>query len=574
MRVRSLAAPRHPAPYVLGAAGALWALFSYRLGSLRHDRFGTFGFDLAIHDQAIWLLAHAHDPFITIRGIDTFGHHFTPIYWLFAPIYWAGGGPHALLAIQVASQVLACVAIYLLTIDLLGRAYRWLGALFAGAFLLHPTSGWLVWEFFHPEVLALGPLLMAYRAARTQRWQAFLVWGLIAGACKEDALLVLAMIGLTAVLPESGQRRRGLAIIGVSAAAYVIATQVIVPWRTGGQAFYGEFYKPFGDSPISVSLHFITHPVDAWHVFTAPDRVAYYRAMLVPAGLALPLLGWRGFAIGLPVMFSNIATGPGYPYPRNYQLHYSAIVLGAVFLGLVEGAAQLQRWERRRGGPAARDWWARHWWALPAVVVILCSTLSYRHSSNGPGSVQYRQGSWPFRSHESTRALLLGTIDADAFSNVAARLDAIDQIPADAPVSALYNFDTHLAHRQEIYEWPNPWIPLNWGVEPGRGRQADPSSPQYLVLDRATTFGDTATRTDSQAQDLELFTYLTTHEFTIIFDQDGVVLAQRRRPAQCFTVSQALAARLGPAYRQMSGRPASGSGVRVCPTGLARSTSG
>lgn len=569
MRAGSLAARRHPAPYVVGAFGAIWALFSYRLGSLRHDRFGTFGFDLAIHDQAAWLLAHARDPFITIRGIDTFGHHVTPIYWLFAPMYWAGGGPHALLAVQVASQVLACAAIYLLTVDLLGSAYRWLGALFAAALLLHPTSGWLVWEFFHPEVLALGPLLMAYRAARTQRWQAFLVWGLIAGACKEDALLALVMIGLTAVLPEPGQRRRGLIIVAVSGAAYLIATQVIVPWRTGGQAFYGDFYQPFGDSPLSVSMHFLSNPTDALRLVTAHDRLTYFRAMLLPAGLLLPLLGWRGFAMGLPILFSNIATGPGYPYTRNYQLHYSAIVLGAVFLGLVEGTAQLQKWARQQGG--AID---RRWWLLPAVVVVLCSTLTYRHSSNGPGSVQYRQGAWPILPHESTGALLFGTIDVDAFGNVAERVEAIRQIPSGAPVSALYNFDTHLAHREDIYEWPNPWIPLNWGVKPGEGRQPDPTSPRYIVLDRETAFGNPATRSASQAQDLELFTHLTTHEFTIIFERNGVVLAQRRLPAQCFHASEALAGRMTPTYRRVSAAPGDGSGVRVCPSGTARSPSG
>lgn len=560
MRAGTLASRRHPAPYVLGGLAAAWALFSYRLGSLRHDRFGTFGFDLAIHDQAIWLLAHARDPFITIRGLDAFGHHFTPIYWLFAPIYWAGGGPHALLAIQVASQLLACAAIYLLSVDLLGPSCRWLGALFAGAFLLHPTSEWLVWEFFHPEVLALGPLLMAYRAARTQRWQAFVVWGLIAGACKEDALLALVMIGLVVVLTEPGQRRRGLVIIGVAAAAYVIATQVIVPWRTGGPPFYGDFYKPFGDSPLSVSLHFVSHPIDAWHVFTASDRLTYYRAMLLPAGLVLPLLGWRGFAVGLPVLFSNIATGPGYPYTRNYQLHYSAIVLGAVFLGLVEAAALLQKWARERPGPVVG-----RWWAAVAVGVLLCSTLSYRHSSNGPGSVQYRQGAWPLLPDEGTASLLAGTIDVDAYTNITARIAAINQIPPEAAVSAIYNADAHLAHRQDIYEWPNPWIPANWGVKPGQGRQPDPSAPRYLMLDRETAFGDPANRTDSQLQDLELFTYLTTHEFVIIFDRDGVVVAQRRRPAQCFTASEGLAARMSPTYRRVASSLGDGSGVRICP---------
>ena len=43
-------------------------------------------------------------------------------------------------------------------------------------YLLHPTSQWLVWEFFHPDAVSIGPLLFAYWAARSgagtgSRWR-------------------------------------------------------------------------------------------------------------------------------------------------------------------------------------------------------------------------------------------------------------------------------------------------------------------------------------------------------------------------------------------------------------------
>src|SRR4051812_39506613 len=60
---------------VLAFAVALWVIVFFRVASLRHDRYGTFGFDLGIYDQATWLLAFFHRPFITVRGLDVFGHH-------------------------------------------------------------------------------------------------------------------------------------------------------------------------------------------------------------------------------------------------------------------------------------------------------------------------------------------------------------------------------------------------------------------------------------------------------------------------------------------------------------------
>jgi hypothetical protein len=45
------------------------------LAWLTHARFGTFGFDLGIFDQGVWLLSRFQDPFVTIRGLPLFGDH-------------------------------------------------------------------------------------------------------------------------------------------------------------------------------------------------------------------------------------------------------------------------------------------------------------------------------------------------------------------------------------------------------------------------------------------------------------------------------------------------------------------
>ena len=563
MRALPLRPPRDPAPYLLASFSATWAFVGFRLGSLRHDRFSTYGFDLGIYDQAIWLLAHGRDPFITVRGIDTFGHHFTPIFWLFAPVSWLGGGPHALLALQIASQVLAALALYLLTVDLLGPALRWLGALFGAAFLLHPTSGWLVWEFFHPEVFALGPLLMAYRAARTQRWVAFLVWGLLAAACKEDLMLALAMIGLSVVLPQPKQRLRGLAIVAGWAVAYVLVSRLIITARAGGVPWWGTFYEPYGDSPTATVVHFLTHPGDVRDVLLDHERMAYFRAILVPAGLVLPILGWRGFAIGLPALFGNIATGPGFPYTRHFELHYSAVVVGAVLLGLVECAASIQRLSQRQSRPRVLRWPARRWPWILAAVVVACSITGYRQWGVGPGSKDYRRGPWPFLAEETTASVLLGRIDVDAYGNTSARTAALRLIPSDTPVSAHYLLDAHLTHREAVYEWPNPWINANWGFDRDGERQGDPTAVEYLVLDPDLTFGNPGAQSEGQVLEAELFRQLTAGEFEVIFERDGVALARRRRPAACFAASEALARGMAPTYRIVG--EAAGGRRRVCP---------
>ena len=98
---------RDPVRWVLGAMVAGWSVLFIVLGAIRQERFATFSFDLSIYDQAVWLLSRFHDPFVTVRGLEFFGHHVNPIVLLFVPFYWLGAGPLFLLSVQVVVQASA-----------------------------------------------------------------------------------------------------------------------------------------------------------------------------------------------------------------------------------------------------------------------------------------------------------------------------------------------------------------------------------------------------------------------------------------------------------------------------------
>src|ERR1041384_8823618 len=107
MNVQSLRdglARRDPVRWLLAVAVATWAVTFFVLAAMRHRHFGPCGFDLGIYDQGVWLLSHGKDPFVTIRGLEFFGHHMNVALLLLAPGYWLGGGPLFLLAVQVLAQ--------------------------------------------------------------------------------------------------------------------------------------------------------------------------------------------------------------------------------------------------------------------------------------------------------------------------------------------------------------------------------------------------------------------------------------------------------------------------------------
>ena len=146
---------------MLAALVTLWSAEFIRLPMLRYDKFGTFGFDLGIYDQGTWLLSRGKDPFVTIRGLELFGHHANIFLLLLVPFYWLGTGPIFLLVVQVLSQASGAIRdlpVHAATCcDRNGPASRP-----AAALLLNPTYQWLTWEFFHPDAVAIGPLLFAY----------------------------------------------------------------------------------------------------------------------------------------------------------------------------------------------------------------------------------------------------------------------------------------------------------------------------------------------------------------------------------------------------------------------------
>jgi uncharacterized membrane protein len=462
------------------AAAGVWSITLTRLAALRHDRFGTFGFDLGIYDQATWLLSRGRDPFITVRGLEAFGHHVNVILLLLAPFYRLGAGPHFLLLVQVAAQASGAFAVFLLARDRL--ADRWLAAALGAVYLLHPTSQWLVWEFFHPDAVSIGPLLFAYWASRERRWNWFAVAAVIALMCKEDVALVLVVIGL--LIARRGDRKIGFGVSVGSLAWYVVATRVVIPWQNGIGPFYDTFFGTLGTNPLQVAINVVRHPFSTWDLVHRRDRVEYLWRMLGPVAF-VPLLSPSTLAIALPMLAVNLLSS--FPYTRDAHFHYSALVVVGVVIATVEGVARIPTRAGRR--------------ALVGVILAasVATTIAWGPS---PIGVEYRRGWWPLQA------------DPRQAVNEA----AIRVVPADAAVSASYIYAPHLTHRVRVYEFPVPWRDINWGVH---GEHLDdPGRVQWIVVDRQLLDRDGES----------LLRSLLRYEFRVRIDSQGVLVAQRVHP--------------------------------------------
>ena len=471
---------------VLAVVLATWSVVFFYLGRLRYQKYGAFGFDLGIYDQGTWLLSRFRDPFVTIRGLEIFGHHANFILLAFVPFYWLGAGPVFLLGVQVVAQACGGIALFLLGRDILKS--RWAGVGMASAWCLNPTNQWLVWEFFHPDAVAMGPLLLAYWAARTKRWGFFTGAAIVALACKEDAALTLVVLGLLIIV--HGDRIRGAAVAAIAAAWFLIATRVVIPFSNGIGPFYDTFFGNLGKTPPEVIFNSVRHPTESLKRIRAHDAKGWYWKMWAPWALT-PLLDLRTLAIAFPMIFIDVMSE--FPYTRVYMYHYSAMVL----VGSAVASLEAIGWISRR---SANERSTR---TALVLVVLACALFTTTLWGASPISHGFQKGMWPLRPDPL----------------VAEKAALIRELPSSAAVSTAYNLDTHIDHRSRVYEFPVPWCNINWGV---KGEHLDnPDTVDWILMDRGLV---------QNPRDRALFDDLLEHEFKIVDERSGVLLAKRIAP--------------------------------------------
>jgi uncharacterized membrane protein len=461
---------------ILAMLIGLFFLVMARLVIMKHNEFWTFDFDLAIFDQATWLLSKG-ESFITVRGLSVFGHHANIGFLLLVPFYWLGAGATFLNVLMVAALAMGALPLYRYGLQLLENG--WYALVPAAAFLLHFTAGWLVNETFHPEVLAITPLMFAYVNASRQRWRPYMWWLIGAAIWKEDVALAIMMIGV--VVWIRGQRRIGSITAGLSMGWFLFATRVMIPALSDGGAFYNDFFGPLGSGVLEVISNAITNPSLVIAAMTQHDALGYLRDLLAPFAL-VPLAAPTALLIGLPQFLVNMLTAHG--LPANLHAHYVAIPLAAASLALVDGIARVRNLSWRR-------------FVLGAVGALSISTSVVWGLL--PFALEYDRGNWPLYGNDR-RSIMEQAVEIPA--------------PTDS-VSATWNLVAHLAHRRQIYTFPNPWEPVNWGT--GDAQPPDPSVIEWLVIDKSV-LGDSAAEFES---------VLASESWEVVMDQNGVFVAKR-----------------------------------------------
>jgi uncharacterized membrane protein len=339
----------------------------------RYRRMDSMSWDLGIFEQAVKSYAHLHAPVADLKGpgFDILGDHFSPITALLAPFYRLFPTPVTLLVAQALLFALSVIPVTRAAGRALGRGK-------GGAVGVAYGLSWGVQRAvdfdFHEIAFAMPLLAFSLEAVLRKRWAAAMWWAVPLVLVKEDMGASVAMIGVVVLLrtrrgqggddQEGGSEGGGARAWAARAGARAYAPALIA-FGVAASAWEVRWFIPYFHGPGYDALNHLDGDGALSGHIPAATAVRTLLWILLPAGgllalrsplllVTLPTLGWRSLS----------------HYPENWGTgwHYSAVLMPAVFLALVDAIAALGAVEQDGssgavggGAPGGHRAWRRAW---------------------------------------------------------------------------------------------------------------------------------------------------------------------------------------------------------------------
>jgi uncharacterized membrane protein len=397
------------------------------LAILRHASFNSSGFDLGVYDQVTWNTLHGRILFYTTTGqpLLHLSNHASFILLLVAPFYLIYSGPEMLIFLQAVAIGLGGLPLFWLGREKLKSDFAALGLLLA--YLLFPTLEVATLSDFHPPALAVGFFMFAFYflVKREPGW--FLLFAILAMASKEQLPLQVAFLGLYAIIRYRAWRLGLFTIILALTWFFIVMYWVIPANSVTENHLFINFYAGLGHSPSEIIVTTMTRPDLVFKNLWQPDKLRYLFDVLTPFAY-LPLLGLPVLLIGAPSFAINLLSNNPAMYDAT-RGHYGADVAPWLALATLYGLFYLRqgvgRWRPQAQG-----------WVTTGAGLALLLVAVVWHLFRGYSPLALDPPHWEITAHD----------------RLARRF--IDQIPADAPLSAQGKLYPHLSNRIIAYQLP------------------------------------------------------------------------------------------------------------------------
>ncbi|MEG4571414.1 DUF2079 domain-containing protein [Microcoleus sp. N3A4] len=430
----------------------------FAASSARHALFHSTAFDLAIFDQAIYLISQNQTPFSSLMAINILGDHAAFIFYPLALLYKIYPDVHWLLLVQAVALALGALPSWSLARQAGLNEPKAIAV--AAVYLIYPAVFNVNLFDFHPEVIALPAILAAILAARLDKILWFCAAIVLILSCKAVLSLTVLMMGFWLFLFDK-KRNYGLIAIFLGAAWFLIATQTIIPYFNQGKQHAGVGrYHYLGNSVFEIAINLILKPhLVGSRIFSA-DTLEYLILLFLPAIWWLsprhlaPLIG------ALPMLVMNILSD--IEAQRDLIHQYSVPIFPFLLTAVISTLADRQTRGLNFWKNATNYLWNRRGW-----IHKIWHRISLQHIWNH--RIWLHRGSrWGrslFANSLLSKLLILWsiltflvlakygyfwTVYLDSMDTWQATRQAINLVQTQGNVLTDNSLATHLAHRSTI----------------------------------------------------------------------------------------------------------------------------
>ncbi len=341
---------------------------------LRYLAFYTNAWDIGILQQSLWTASHDHRLFYYTAELfwnssgSFLGVHWSPILFLFVPIYAAFPGPLTLMVLQSCALGGSAFPLFALARR---RIDPTIALTLAGLYLVSPPLlGGMLYDFHVEAFVPITALTALYAWESRRPWLAGVAVALLL-CTVEFAPLILGGLALTVAIRQIGTARQSVPVVrwprAIRAGWFPLAVTVAsVPLTLVWFAFPKMISPgtppitqigPLGGSILGIFDNLFTRPELVYQSITAfgPHKIAFLAILLIAALFAWPL-GAVDLLPAVPwLLVAVVSADVSYSQPVGDQ--YAFLVVPFLFVATASGLDRFLKWSGpkfRAGRTAAR----------------------------------------------------------------------------------------------------------------------------------------------------------------------------------------------------------------------------
>ncbi len=292
----------------------------------KHRIFHTAVFDLGIFTQMYHSIVNHFTQVTTCeRGyaLSHFAVHFSPVYYLLAPVYLIFPSPETLLACQAVLAVSGFIPVYLIC-----RKYNFSDALSFAFSLVYIFSTSVIspcYYEFHENAFLPPFLMWFFWAIEKDKKILMYVMMVLILMVKEDAALYVMCIALYLVF-SGKNRKHGVIMFCATAAVFVNVLSLMSKYGEGAMTnrTFGNLMRNYDSGFGEVIRTALSNPmyfINQCFMDEKYEKFAFIFVMVLPL-LFMPFVTRKGSRLLLVAPFIVMNLASGYPYASKFDYQY------------------------------------------------------------------------------------------------------------------------------------------------------------------------------------------------------------------------------------------------------------